>query len=89
MKDGADRPVSTTAADAALDAFGPVLLEDGEKLRSADNVLPVVNAGDAGSPRIATAPGKITKALSTADPIESNRKADTERAKPADVAEAH
>ncbi|WP_228979501.1 ABC transporter substrate-binding protein [Streptomyces sp. DH12] len=86
VKDGVDQMVLTTTTDATLDAFGLVILEDDKKLQNADNVLPVVNARDAGSPEIATALGEITKALTTDDLIELNRRVDTERAKPVDVA---
>ncbi|CAL9500406.1 ABC transporter substrate-binding protein [Streptomyces sp. NPDC095602] len=89
VKDGVDQLVLTTTTDATLDAFGLVLLKDDKKLQNADNVLPVVNAKDAGSPEIAAALDKITKVLSTADLVELNRKVDAERAKPADVAKAY
>lgn len=89
VKDGTDQLVLTTTTDATLDAFGLVLLEDDKKLQNADNVLPVVNAKDAGSPEIAAALNKITKALSTEDLVELNKKVDAERAKPADVAKAY
>ncbi|MFJ6937356.1 ABC transporter substrate-binding protein [Streptomyces sp. NPDC101132] len=89
VKDGVDQLVLTTTTDATLDSFGLVLLEDDKKLQNADNVLPVVNAKDAGSPEIAAALGKLTKVLTTADLVELNRKVDAERAKPADVAEAY
>ncbi|MFJ9799328.1 ABC transporter substrate-binding protein [Streptomyces sp. NPDC101145] len=89
VKDGVDQLVLTTTTDATLDAFGLVLLKDDKKLQNADNVLPVVNAKDAGSPEITAALGKITKVLSTADLVELNRKVDAERAKPADVAKAY
>ncbi|MDA5285239.1 ABC transporter substrate-binding protein [Streptomyces sp. Isolate_45] len=89
VKDGVDQLVLTTTTDATLDNFGLVLLEDDKKLQNADNVLPVVNAKDAGSPEVADALGKLTKALTTADLVELNRKVDAERAKPADVAKAY
>ncbi|MFC8915462.1 glycine betaine ABC transporter substrate-binding protein [Streptomyces sp. NPDC057116] len=89
VKDGVDQLVLTTTTDATLESFGLVLLEDDKKLQNADNVLPVVNAKDAGSPEIATALNKITKVLTTADLVELNRKVDAERAKPADVAKAY
>ncbi|MFV2121058.1 ABC transporter substrate-binding protein [Streptomyces sp. Act-28] len=89
VKDGVDQLVLTTTTDATLDAFGLVLLADDKKLQNADNVLPVVNARDAGSPGIAAALDKITKALTTADLVELNRKVDAERAKPADVARGY
>ncbi|WP_030199706.1 ABC transporter substrate-binding protein [Streptomyces sp. NRRL S-87] len=89
VKDGVDQLVLTTTTDATLEAFGLVLLEDDKKLQNADNVLPVVNAKDAGSAEIAAALAKLTKVLSTADLAELNRKVDGERAKPGDVAKAY
>ncbi|MET9430538.1 MULTISPECIES: ABC transporter substrate-binding protein [unclassified Streptomyces] len=89
VKDGTDQLVLTTTTDATLEQFGLVLLEDDKKLQNADNVLPVVNAKDAGSPEIAAALGKITKVLTTEDLVELNRKVDAERAKPADAARAY
>ncbi|MFB9441388.1 ABC transporter substrate-binding protein [Streptomyces showdoensis] len=89
VKDGVDQLVLTTTTDATVDSFGLVFLEDDKKLQNADNVLPVVNAADAGSPEIAAALDKITKVLTTADLAELNRKVDAERAKPEDVAKAY
>ncbi|MGW6840475.1 ABC transporter substrate-binding protein [Streptomyces sp. NPDC054958] len=89
VKDGADQLVLTTTTDATLDSYGLVLLEDDKKLQNADNVLPVVNAKDAGTPEVAAALDKLTKALTTADLVALNRKVDAERAKPADVAKAY
>jgi osmoprotectant transport system substrate-binding protein len=89
VKDGEDQLVLTTTTDATLESFGLVLLEDDKKLQNADNVLPVVNAKDAGAPEIADALGKLTKALTTQDLVELNRKVDAERAKPEDVAKEY
>ncbi|MFF7180254.1 glycine betaine ABC transporter substrate-binding protein [Streptomyces sp. NPDC008121] len=89
VKDGVDQLVLTTTTDATVDSFGLVFLTDDKKLQNADNVLPVVNAKDAGSPEIAAALDKITKVLTTADLAELNRKVDAERAKPEDVAKAY
>ncbi|MGW2864888.1 ABC transporter substrate-binding protein [Streptomyces sp. SDr-06] len=89
VKDGVDQLVLTTTTDATLDTYGLVLLQDDKKLQNADNVLPVVNAKDAGGPEIADALGKLTKALTTADLVDLNRKVDAERSKPADVAKAY
>ncbi|WP_328537432.1 ABC transporter substrate-binding protein [Streptomyces sp. NBC_00344] len=86
VKDGTDQLVLTTTTDATLDTYGLVLLQDDKKLQNADNVLPVVNAGDAGGADIAAALGKLTTALTTGDLVQLNRKVDSERAKPADVA---
>jgi osmoprotectant transport system substrate-binding protein len=89
VQDGEDQLVLTTTTDATLESFGLVLLEDDKKLQNADNVLPVVNAKDAGSPEIADALGKLTGALTTEDLVELNRKVDAERAKPQDVAKEY
>ncbi|MFG3492899.1 ABC transporter substrate-binding protein [Streptomyces sp. NPDC047972] len=89
VKDGVDQLVLTTTTDATVESYGLVFLEDDKKLQNADNVLPVVNAEDAGSPEIAAALDKITKVLTTADLAELNRKVDAERAKPEDVAKAY
>ncbi|MCX5377616.1 ABC transporter substrate-binding protein [Streptomyces sp. NBC_00091] len=89
VKDGVDQLVLTTTTDATLDGYGLVLLEDDKKLQNADNVLPVVNAKDGGAPEVAAALDGLTKALTTADLVELNRKVDAERAKPADVAKAY
>ncbi|WP_369357978.1 ABC transporter substrate-binding protein [Streptomyces sp. cg2] len=89
VKDGTDQLVLTTITDATLDNFGLVLLQDDKKLQNADNVLPVLNAKSAGDKEIAAALDKITKALTTEDLINLNRKVDAERLKPADVAQAY
>lgn len=89
VKDGVDQLVLTTTTDATIESFGLVFLADDKKLQNADNVLPVLNAKDAGAPEIAAALDKITKVLSTADLAELNRKVDAERAKPEDVAKAY
>ncbi|MFJ9689238.1 ABC transporter substrate-binding protein [Streptomyces bacillaris] len=87
VRDGKVELVLTTTTDAVLD--GLVFLEDDKKLQNADNVLPVLNAEDAGAPEIAAALQKLTDALTTEDLAELNRKVDAERAKPADVAKEY
>ncbi|MEU3607941.1 ABC transporter substrate-binding protein [Streptomyces sp. NPDC035033] len=89
VKDGVDQLVLTTTTDATVDGFGLVFLEDDKHLQNADNVLPVVNAKEAGAPEVAAALDKITKVLTTADLAELNREVDAERAKPEDVAAAY
>ncbi|MFE7776475.1 ABC transporter substrate-binding protein [Streptomyces sp. NPDC057445] len=89
VKDGEDQLVLTTTTDATLDTFGLVLLEDDKKLQNADNVLPVLNAKDAGGQEIADILGKLTSTLTTQDLVELNRKVDAERAKPEDVAKEY
>ncbi|MFJ9637402.1 ABC transporter substrate-binding protein [Streptomyces sp. NPDC101178] len=87
VRDGKVELVLTTTTDAVLD--GLVFLEDDKKLQNADNVLPVLNAKDAGAPEIAAALGKLTDTLTTEDLAELNRKVDAERAKPTDVAKEY
>ncbi|MGR8009124.1 ABC transporter substrate-binding protein [Streptomyces hypolithicus] len=89
VKDGDDQLVLTTTTDATLESFGLVLLEDDKKLQNADNVLPVVNAKDAGDPGVEEALGKLTKVLTTDDLVELNRKIDSERVKPAEAAKEY
>ncbi|MFB7517491.1 ABC transporter substrate-binding protein [Streptomyces sp. NPDC056144] len=89
VKDGVDQLVLTTTTDATIENFGLVFLTDDKKLQNADNVLPVVNAKDAGAPEIATALDALTKVLTTSDLAELNRKVDAERAKVEDVAKAY
>ncbi|MEU4682013.1 ABC transporter substrate-binding protein [Streptomyces xinghaiensis] len=86
VKDGTDQMVLTTTTDATLEEFGLVLLADDKGLQNADNVLPVVNAEDAGGKDIETALGRLTDTLSTRDLVELNRRVDADREKPADVA---
>ncbi|MEU3186398.1 ABC transporter substrate-binding protein [Streptomyces sp. NPDC006923] len=89
VKDGVDQVVLSTTTDGTLDSFGLVVLEDDKKLQNADNVLPVVNAKDAGSQEIADVLGKLTAALTTDDLAKLNLKVDAERAKPEDVAKEY
>ncbi|WP_345038651.1 ABC transporter substrate-binding protein [Streptomyces sannanensis] len=89
VKDGADQLVLTTTTDATLESYGLVLLADDKKLQNADNILPVVNAKEAGGQEIADALGKLTKVLTTDDLVLLNRKVDAERVKPADAAEEY
>lgn len=89
VKDGTNQLVLTTTTDATLDDFGLTLLEDDKGLQNADNVLPVLNAqkasGEAGED-IAAALNKLTRVLTTEDLVELNRRVDSAREKPADVA---
>ncbi|MER5300266.1 MULTISPECIES: ABC transporter substrate-binding protein [Streptomyces] len=89
VKNGTDQLVLTTTTDATLKNFGLVILEDDKKLQNADNILPVVNADEAGDKKVAAALAKVTKALTTDDLIELNRKVDEEREKEADVAKEY
>ncbi len=89
VKNGTNEMVLTTTTDATLEDFGLVLLEDDKGLQNADNVLPVVNAEDAGGEKVAAALNEVTATLTTQDLIDLNRQVDAERKKPADVARAY
>ncbi|MHC0431853.1 ABC transporter substrate-binding protein [Streptomyces sp. O3] len=89
VQDGIDQMMLTTTTDATLKNYDLVLLEDDKKLQNADNVVPVVNAKDAGSTEIADVLAKLTDALTTADLMELNRKVDAERVKEADAAKEY
>lgn len=89
VKDGVNQVVLTTTTDATLDDFGLVLLDDDKDLQHADNILPVVNARDAGGKEIASVLDEVTRTLTTEDLIDLNRQVDAERRKPADVARAY
>lgn len=89
VKDGTNDMVLTTTTDATLEQFGLVLLEDDKNLQNADNVLPVVNSEDAGDQEIADALERVTRALTTEDLTELNRKVDADREKARDVAEEY
>ncbi|MGW0534309.1 ABC transporter substrate-binding protein [Streptomyces sp. NPDC003032] len=89
VKNGTDQLVLTTTTDATLKNYDLVILEDDKKLQNADNILPVVNAEEAGDKEIAATLAKLTKTLTTEDLIELNRKVDEERQKEADVAKEY
>lgn len=86
VKDGTDQLVLTTTTDATLSDFDLELLEDDKHLQNADNVLPVVNAKKAGGKDVAGALAKLTRTLTTKQLATLNRKVDSERQKPRDVA---
>ncbi|MFT2017875.1 ABC transporter substrate-binding protein [Streptomyces sp. 796.1] len=86
VKDGTDDMLLTTTTDATLDDFDLVLLKDDKGLQNADNVLPVVNAKDAGSAKLEAVLDKLTRVLTTEDLATMNRAVDADREKPADVA---
>lgn len=86
VQDGKDQLALTTTTDATLESYGLVVLEDDKKLQNADNIIPVVNAKDAGDSAIASALNKLNQTLTTDDLVELNRKVDAERLKEKDVA---
>jgi osmoprotectant transport system substrate-binding protein len=86
VQDGRDQLVATTTTDATLDEFGLVLLGDDRKLQNADHLVPVVNRSRAGSRRVATALGRLNDVLTTAGLAALNRRVDSWRRLPGDVA---
>ncbi|WP_043253765.1 ABC transporter substrate-binding protein [Streptomyces sp. Tu6071] len=86
VQDGRDQLVATTTTDATLDEFGLVLLRDDKKLQNADYLVPVVNRSRAGSRRVAAALDRLNKVLTTADLADLNRRVDSWRRLPEDVA---
>lgn len=86
VTDGRAELVLVGTTDGTLDQYGLVLLADDKHLQLADNLVPVVNARSAGSPRVAAALDRLSSVLTTADLAVLNRKVDTERIKPAEVA---
>jgi osmoprotectant transport system substrate-binding protein len=75
----------TGTTDGTLDGLGLVLLEDDQKLQVADNLVPIVNAKEAGEPDIADALNQLADVLTTEDLAQLNLRVDAERQKPADV----
>lgn len=86
VRKGTNQLVLTTTTDATLEDFDLVLLEDDKGLQNADNVLPVLNAEKAEDKKITEALNKLTKVLTTEDLAELNRRVDSDREKPKDVA---
>jgi osmoprotectant transport system substrate-binding protein len=76
----------TGTTDGTLDGLGLALLEDDQKLQAADNLVPIVNAKEAGDPEIADALNQLADVLTTEDLAELNLQVDGERRKPAEVA---
>jgi osmoprotectant transport system substrate-binding protein len=79
----------TATTDGTLDQLGLVLLEDDRRLQSAENVVPVVNRDDAGTPQVAAALDPLAATLTTEDLARLNLEVDGERRKPADVAKEY
>ena len=79
--------VGTT--DGTLEALGLVLLEDDQGLQLADNLVPVVNAENAGDDAVADALNVLADVLTTEDLATLNAQVDAERQQPAEVARAY
>ncbi|MFE9249004.1 ABC transporter substrate-binding protein [Streptomyces sp. NPDC007088] len=86
VQDGTAQMVATTTTDATLPDFGLVLLKDDRRLQNADYLVPVVNRAQAGSARVAKALGRLSTVLTTSDLADLNRRVDSWRRLPQDVA---
>jgi osmoprotectant transport system substrate-binding protein len=71
--------------DATVGDYDLVVLTDDKKLQNADNLVPIVNTKSL-TPRISTALNGLAPVLTTADLAELNKKVDSLREKPAEVA---
>ncbi|MFI6284319.1 ABC transporter substrate-binding protein [Streptomyces sp. NPDC051018] len=86
VQNGQDQMVLTTTTDATLDQFGLVLLADDRHLQNADYIVPVVNRARAGGDGVTRALARLNTVLTTADLASLNRKVDSWRRLPRDVA---
>lgn len=77
-------------SDATLEKFDLVLLEDDLNIRSADNLVPVVNSEWLkANPEAEEALAPLASVLTTEDLVALNSAVDNDREKPADVAKAY
>ncbi|MFD0508344.1 ABC transporter substrate-binding protein [Streptomyces chiangmaiensis] len=86
VQSGRDQMVLTTTTDPTLDEFGLVLLDDDKHLQNADYVVPVLNRARAGDARVTKALGALNSVLTTQDLASMNRRVDSWRRLPEDVA---
>jgi osmoprotectant transport system substrate-binding protein len=89
VKDGKNQLALVLTTDGTLGDFGLVVLTDDKSLQNADNLIPVVNKSKAGDQQIADALNKLSQALTTDDLAGMNKKVDSERQKPEDVAKEY
>lgn len=79
--------VATT--DGTLQALGLYLLKDDKRLQLAENLVPVVNAGSAGSPQVAAALDPLATVLTSADLARMNDQVNVGQLSPDQVAKAY
>ena len=89
VADGKADLALTATTDGTLDQLGLVLLADDLRLQSAENVVPVVNRDDAGTPQVAAALDPLAAVLTTEDLARLNLEVDGGRRKPAVVAKEY
>ncbi len=79
--------VGTT--DGSLAALGLYVLADDKKLQLAENLVPVVNAATAGSPRVAAALEPLASVLTSADLAQMNDQVNVAQLSPDQVAKEY
>ncbi|MFL6241053.1 MAG: ABC transporter substrate-binding protein [Actinomycetes bacterium] len=90
VKNGKDQLALVLTTDATVPDFGLVTLVDDKHLQNADYLVPVVNAKALQAhPQIATALNPLASVLTTLDLAQMDKKVDSERQQPADVAKAY
>jgi osmoprotectant transport system substrate-binding protein len=89
VQTGHDDMVEVATDDGTLDQFDLVILDDDMHVQLADNLVPIVGKKFANDQALAAAINKLAPVLTSADLGALDAKVDTERAKPADVANAY
>ncbi len=79
--------VGTT--DGSLQALGLYVLKDDKRLQLADNLVPVINAGSAGSPQVAAALNPLSRLLTSGDLARMNDQVNVGQLSPDQVAKAY
>lgn len=89
VQNGTNQLGLVVSTDGSLEDFGLVILEDDKNLQLADNLVPAVNAESAADENIAEALNPLAPVLTTEDLTTLNRRVDSERELPADVARSY
>nr|WP_308222666.1 ABC transporter substrate-binding protein [Frankia sp. AgPm24] len=88
VKDGKAQLGLVLTTDATVADSDLVVLTDDRKLQNADNLVPIVTTKSL-TPKISAALNSLAPVLTTADLGELNKKVDSSREKPADVARSY
>jgi osmoprotectant transport system substrate-binding protein len=88
VRDGGAQLGLVLTTDATVSTYKLVVLTDDKKLQNADNLVPIVNTKSL-TPEISTALNALAPVLSTADLADLNKKVDSDRARPDDVAKEY
>ncbi len=88
VSDGTDDVAEVSTTDATVGDAGLVILKDDKKLENADNLFPIANTKSL-TPTIKKTLNKFSSVITTKELGELNKKVDTERMKPADVAKTY